>query len=533
MTDSDVDVVVVGAGLGGLTTTMFLAQQDVRVLLVERHPGTSLHPKAAGQNPRTMELLRIGGIADEVRHTSDIRGQQGDFTIRVAESIGGKVLHTFAESLDELVGATAAATPMPWALVAQDRMEPILLANASKHGAQVRYGTELVDFAQDDGGVTVRLRDRETAAERTVRATYLVAADGPHSGVRQRLGIERYGHGTLARFVGVIFEADLTSVLPPGSTGWYYLRNPHFTGNFGPTDRPNRHTFFVEYSPERGDRAEDFTPRRYVELIRLAVNQPDLEPELLDIQEWEMAAHIAHRWRDGRVFLVGDAAKVTPPTGGLGGNAAIGDGFDLAWKLAAVIGGEAGVGLLDSYEPERKFAAELVVGEALHVYAARMAPHLLDQVPPGVGYGETILGYRCRSGAVVLDDDPALVEDPLHPSGRPGFRAPHQWLTRDGERISTVHLFGAGWVLLAGAEGAEWCDAARRAADELGVRLVAYRLGDELLDPAGTLPELYGLGAAGASLVRPDGVVAWRTDAAGAGRAGRVLRDVLGRVLSR
>ncbi|MGW5440406.1 aklavinone 12-hydroxylase RdmE [Nocardia asteroides] len=512
--DVDVDVVVSGAGLGGISTAMFLACRGIRVLLVERHAGTSILPKAAGQNPRTMELLRFGGIADKIVAAEDIRGTQGDFTIKIAETVGGKVLHTFAESFEELVGATEACTPMPWGMAAQDKVEPVLLEHARNNGAEVRFHTELVSFEQHADSVTVTLRDRDTECETSVRARYLVAADGPESMVRAKLGIARNGLGILAHFVGVIFEADLSSVLPAGSTGWYYLQNAAFTGTFGPTDRPDRHTFFVRYDPAAGQTPDEFTPQRCTELIRLAVNAPELTPVLLDIQAWEMAALIAERWRDGRVLLVGDAAKVTPPTGGLGGNTAIGDGFDVAWKLAAVLNGEAGSGLLDSYEPERRGIAELVVGESLSIYAERMAPELIGQVPEGRGTAEVVLGFRYRSDAM-LDPDcgPDVVEDPLRPSGRPGFRAPHLWIDVDSERRSTIDLFGDCWTLLAGSRESGWAAGASPIAKEMSVRLRTYSVGADIVDVDGDFHRLYGISPLGASLIRPDGIIAWRSAA--------------------
>jgi 2-polyprenyl-6-methoxyphenol hydroxylase-like FAD-dependent oxidoreductase len=531
--DTEVDVLVVGGALGGLSAAMFLARRGVRVLLVERHGGTSIYPKAAGQNPRTMELLHIGGVAEEVMGAADIRGRQGDFTIKIAETVGGKVLHTFAESFQELIGATELCSPMPWALAAQDRVEPILLAQAEKHGAISHFCTELRSFDQDGEGVTARLRRRTDGQLQVVRARYLVAADGPASMIRERLGILRHGYGTLAHFVGVIFEADLSAVLPPGSNGWYYLQNPKFTGTFGPTDRPDRHTFFVQYDPARGESAEQYTADRCTELIRIAVGAPELVPTLLDIQAWEMAAHIADRWRDGRVFLIGDAAKVTPPTGGLGGNTAIGDAFDVAWKLASVLKGDAGQGLLDSYERERKLVADLVVGESLSIYAQRLAPHLIGSVPEGRGTAEVVLGFRYRSDAVIIDDDdPAPVEDPLRPSGRPGFRAPHGWVRHGDTRLSVVNLFGDGWVLIAGTDGGGWCDAARQLETELVIRLDAYAVDTHLVDLDGVLVADYGISSAGASLVRPDGIIAWRTSSRPDDAVTR-LRDVLTRVLAR
>lgn len=531
MNDYEADVLVVGAGLGGLSTAMFLARQGVRVLVVERRSGLSPYPRAAGQNPRTMELLRIGGVADEVTRASDIRGAQGDFVIRIVQSVRGEVLRTVSESFSDMVALTEPCTPAGWAMLSQDKIEPILLTEAERHGGAIRFATELRSFQQDPGGVTAVLRGPE--GEYELRTRYLVGADGNRSPVREALGIQRYGHGTLSRMVGMIFDADLSDLMDPGATGWYYLHHPRFTGTFGPTDQPGRHTFFVEYDPDKGESLADFTPERCTEFIRLALEAPELRPELVDIQGWEMAARIAERWRDARVFLVGDAAKVTPPTGGMSGNAAIGDGFDLGWKLGAVLRGHAGPALLDTYEDERKVAAELVVSEALALYAQRMAPDMADVWDKSAGYAETLLGFRCRSTAVLAtDDDPARVENPLTPSGRPGFRAPHVWVRRDGERLSTVDLTGDDWTLLVGELGEDWSAAARTAAEELGVPVRVHRVGTDFTDPRNGVPDSYGIGKAGASLIRPDGIVAWRTDEQ-ASDATAVLDDVLRRVLDR
>ncbi|MFD9967439.1 aklavinone 12-hydroxylase RdmE [Streptomyces sp. NPDC059017] len=531
--DAEVDVLVVGAGLGGLSTTMFLARLGVRVLMAEKHPTTSIHPRAIGQNPRTMELLRLGGIAEQVQQVTDHRGAKGHFTTRVAETVRGEVLDTFEEGFDHLVATTAPCSPMPWALAWQDQLEPLMRARAVQDGALIRFGTALVSYEQDAHGVTAVLRDRESDAETTVRASYLVAADGDRSPVREGLGIARHGHGSLAHVVGTIFEADLSEVLPKDASGLYYLRNPHFSGIFIGSDRPERHTFLVEYDPGRGESAEDFTHDRCVELVRIGLDAPDLEPKVLDIQRWEMAARIAERWRAGRVFLVGDSAKVVPPTGGLGGNTAIGDGYDLAWKMSAVLTGQAGPGLLDSYETERGLVARLVMDESMHLYASRLAPHLKDRMAEPAGYAEVILGFRYRSNAVLVDDgDPHRVESPARPSGRPGFRMPHVWVRRAGQRISTVDLFGSGWLLITGEDGAGWTEWALGAGDELGVPVQVHGLATDLSDPGGELAERFGIGTGGASLIRPDGVVAWRT-ATSPDDPAATLRDVLARVLSR
>ncbi|MEV6602614.1 aklavinone 12-hydroxylase RdmE [Kutzneria sp. NPDC051319] len=523
-------VLVVGAGLAGAATSMFLADRGIESLVVERHPGTSLHPKASGQNPRTMELLRTAGVVEQTLAANPFTGG-GAFEIKIAASARGPVFRTIVAGDDSRLWDSL--SPLPMGMATQVQMEPIMLGRAKELGTRVRFDTELVSFEQDTLGVTARLVHRPTGTLSQVRADYLVAADGHRSPIRERLGIGRHGWGSLSHHAGVVFDTDADR-LADITGSLYYLQHPEFTGVFGSTDVPGRFIFAVEYDPARGESIDDFTPERCTSLIRLGLDDPSLKVELRTVQAWEMAARVADTFRSGRVFLAGDAAKVTPPTGGLGGNTAIGDGFDVAWKLAAVLNGQAGPGLLDSYDEERRAVAELVVAESLANYVDRLAPQLRGEaVPEPVGYMEVVFGIRQRSEAVLIDDeDPVLVEDPLKPSGRPGFRAPHVTLTRDGAEVSTVDFFGRDWVLLTGAEGGVWHEAAKHVADRLGIAVRTVGLGPDLTDPEDRLVEAYGIGNGGASLVRPDGVVAWRTDFEVADAAG-TLQTVLSRLLDR
>ncbi|HEX3787313.1 MAG TPA: FAD-dependent oxidoreductase [Pseudonocardiaceae bacterium] len=528
--DELTQVLVVGAGLAGLSTAMFLARRGVDVVVVERHASTSPHPRASGQPPHTMELLRVAGIADEVRAASF--GLDQGLVIRIAESVHGRVFTTIMQNYADF--DTSALSPAPWGMATQDRVEPIMAARAELSGASIRFSTEVVGVEQDADGVSVRLLDRWSERLSTVRADYLVAADGHRSPIRERLGIARHGPGSLGSLVGVLFEAELTRPTDEGAAALYYLRNKHFTGAFGRTAEENRYIFACDYHPERGESLADFTQQRLTELIRIALDEPDLAPHLLSVQSWEMAARVAEKFRVGRIFLAGDAAKVTPPTGGLGGNTAIGDGYDLGWKLAAVLHGEAGAGLLDSYQPERRPYAEQVVNLSLHNAKARLNPELdLTGLPEPLDMFELSFGYRVRSEAVLIsDNDPAPAEDPHRPSGRPGFRAPHVRLLRDGVELSTIDLFGDGWVLLTAEAGGLWHEAARHTASRLGVPLVSHGLGADLADPDGLLTERYGIDSSGASLVRPDGVIAWRCEREPADPAG-ALRTALSQLLCR
>jgi putative polyketide hydroxylase len=504
-------VLVVGAGLGGLSASMFLAREGVDVLTVERHAGTSIHSRAAGQNWRTMELFRWAGIDEDVLRASP-RASQG-LRITVATSLAGQVFHRIAEDGSEF--DVSATTTLPHGMAGQDVVEPIMLAAAEKAGARVRFRTELTGLTQDAGGVSATLRDRDTGEETAVRADYVVAADGGRSGIRQALGIAAEGPGALSHCLGVVFDADLGDRVKAGVTDLFYLQNAEFTAGLSNTDVAHRYVFAPDYHPERGESPDDFPPGRLVAMIRTATDLPGLDPRIVWTGSWEIAARIADRFRAGRVFLAGDAAKVTPPSGGQGGNTAVGDGADVAWKLAAVLRGEAGDALLDTYEAERRPIARMIVDMSLHNLKERMHPDLdVSGLTKAEDPLAAVLGFRYRSTAVLTEepDDGARVEDVRAPTGRPGFRAPGM--------ASTVDLLGHSWVLLCAGDGSRWSAAAAGT----GVAWHAVE--------GGEFAAKYGLSAGGASLVRPDGIVAWRAKEPVADPAAE-LKRVLDAVLSR
>jgi hypothetical protein len=261
------------------------------------------------------------------------------------------------------------------------------------------------------------------------------------------------------------------------------------------------------------------TEQDCVRYVREALGAPDLPVEIEDVQQWNAAAEWAERLQTGRILLAGDAAHVMPPTGGYGGNTGVHEAHNLAWKLAYVLDRRADPGLLDTYEPERLPVARLTVQQAYTRYVTRLDPTLgTDGLDPLVDDAQIDLGYRYRSAAISPDgapDDGADWEDPHHPTGRPGFRAPHVPLRRAGTELSTLDLIDRDPVLLTGPGGASWVDASTRASSELSTRLEVHRIGaSDLSDPHGRFTEAYGVDPAGAALIRPDGFVAWRAPAA-------------------
>jgi hypothetical protein len=380
-------------------------------------------------------------------------------------------------------------------------LEPILRERALELGASVRNRTEAVGVDQDDDGVTVTLRDLDSGDERRVRAQYVVAADGNRSPMRARLGIGMRGYGQMSRSITIYFRADCAELLRDRNQGVIYVHNPELRGFFR-LDRTGGTGFLVINTVGRDvtqDSAVDvqsgLTHERAREYLRTAIGA-DIPMEIVDVSNWHAEANWAERLQAGRVFLAGDAAHVVPPNGGFGGNAGVQDALNLAWKLAAVIKGEAGPALVDTYETERLPLSRLIVEQAYTRYATRVVPERgTDDVEPAVPDIELEIGLVMRSPVILGEDggDGVLHLPPSALDGRPGTRAPHVVL--DDSR-STLDLLGSGFVVLRPASDAvdDW---APPGATSHVIDGEAFALA-------------YGLSAGGATLVRPDGVVAWR-----------------------
>src|SRR5215208_1661787 len=504
MPDEEVNVVIVGGSLVGLTTAMLLGHHGVPSLSVERHAGTAIHPRAGHFQLRTMELLRQLGLEERVRTKSRETYSETGGIIAV-ESLAGRELATYVKELNEGVEGFS---PTVRVFINQDVLEQLLHKRALELGATVRSRTEAIDIKQDDDGVTVTLRDLDSGDESKVRARYVVAADGSRSPMRRRLGIGMRGYGQLSRSITIYFRADCAELLRDRNQGVFYVHNPKLRGFFR-IDRTGGTGFLVINTVGEdvtNDSAIDvqtgLTEERALEFLRTAIGT-DMPMELVDIAPWQAEANCAERLQAGRVFLAGDAAHVVPPNGGFGGNTGVQDAHNLAWKLAWVLRGWAGEELLDTYEVERLPLCELMVRQAYTRYATRVVPERgTDGVEPAVPDIELEIGLVMRSPAILSEDgdDGVLHLPPSELDGRPGTRAPHVWLGADR---STLDLFGSWFVVLlpAGPDVDAW---------------VPQGASAHVID-AEPFADAYGLTAGGATLVRPDGVVAWR----GRGHAGR------------
>ena len=464
-----------------------------------------------------MELLRQMGLEDRVRAKSAETYSPTGGIIAV-ESLAGRQLATYVHELNEGVEGFS---PTVRVFINQDVLEPILRERALELGATLRNRTEAAALDQDDDGVTVTLRDLDSGDESTVRAPYVVAADGNRSPTRARLGIGMRGHEDLSRSITVYFRADCADLLRDRNQGVIYVHNPELRGFFR-LDRSGGTGFLVINSVGADvtqDSAVDvqsgLTKERALQYLRTAIGT-DMPMEIVDVANWRAEATCAERLRDGRVFLAGDAAHVVPPNGGFGGNMGIQDALNLAWKLAAVVKGEADPALLDSYEAERLPLCDLNVEQAYTRYATRVVPERgTDGEQPPIPDIELEIGLVMRSPVIMSDgeDDGALHLAPAALDGRPGTRAPHVVLS-DGR--STLDLFGSEFALLrAAGDGVD---------DWAPPGVSSHVIDDE------SFARNYGLSAGGATLVRPDGVIAWRSrGSAGRGEIESALATALAR----
>ncbi|MFL4477618.1 FAD-dependent oxidoreductase [Paeniglutamicibacter sp. ORCA_105] len=578
----DTDVLVVGTGPMGATTALALATYGVRTTMISQWSWLANTPRAHITNQRAVEVLRDLGIEDEAKKYAVPWDQMGD-TLFTTSLAGPEIARMRAWGTgDDRQGDYVTASPCTMLDIPQTQMEPLLVKNAAERGAKVAFSTKYLGHTQDDHGVTVRLLNRASNQEYTVRARYLVGADGAKSQIAEEIGLEIVGHTARAGTAYVRFRADLSSYVAHRPSILHWIMNP--AANFGEIGMGllravNPWDEWIAgwgFDIEAGE--PDLTHERVIEQIRTLVGDPDLEPEIEGTSIWYVNQQHALTMAKGRVFCGGDATHRHPPSSGLGSNTCIQDAFNLAWKLAYVVKGHAGHGLLETYSPERAPVGAQIVARA-NQSRLDYAPlrecfdtsdpngsepsiehglaRLKAATPEGVELRARVakalelknhefnaqgveLNQRYTSSAVVPDADATVetfqrdAELHVQPTTRPGAKIPHAWLVgADGHRISTLDVTGRGrFTLVTGLAGQAWKEAAKQLKLDFLDTVVTGETGYE--DPYAAWAKVREVHEAGALLIRPDGYVAWRhsTPVWQTAQAEELLRSALQTVLS-
>ena len=572
----ETDVLIVGAGPAGAATAVFLGNHGVRSLMISRHGGTAETPRAHITNQRAMEALRDAGLEEQcMKQASPSAHIEHSFWLR--SMAGEELARTWAWGNDpRRSGDYAMASPCLMSDLPQTRLEPILATEAARLGVDVRFGWELQSFEQDDEGVTAIIVERLSGQPVTVRARYMVGADGARSRVVERLGLPLVGLHGLGSVFNILCDVDLSrhvehrhgslySVIQPGSSYWAPVAVFRMV-------RPWNQWLVGLIVPQAAGKPEP-TEEDFEERIRESIGDDSLLIKILSTSMWTINDVYAERYAEGRIFCMGDAVHRHPPTNGLGSNTCIQDAFNLAWKLALVVQGKAGPALLDSYGAERQPVGQQIVaranksflqnntvwdllgggtrtvmepGEHAAVFDTREGRATLRAEVDRMKYEYHAHGVEMQrsyaSGAVIPDGspEPEVGEDSelvYRPNTRPGSVLPHVWLNHrsPGRRISTLDVAGKGrFMLFTGPGGEAWRDAARQAAAATGIDMGATSIGAfcDYEDPYGWWADYAGTDEDGAVLVRPDHIVAWRAQKVPGDPAGALtaaLRTILAR----
>ena len=585
MADITTEVLIIGTGPAGSATAALLSSYGIENIAINRYRWLANTPRAHITNQRTMEVLRDLGpaVEDEAYLFATHQDLLGENIF--CESLAGEEIgrmkswgnHPLSRA-EHLMSSPTKMNDLP-----QTFMEPLLFKTACQRGTQARMSTEYLSHAQDASGVTTTCRDRLTGKELTIRSKYLVGADGGKSLVADHAGLPFEGKMGVGGSMNILFKADLSKYVAHRPSVLYWVMQPGAdVGGIGMglvrMVRPWNEWLIVWGYDINGPEPE-VTPEFATGVARQLVGDPNLEIELLSANVWTVNNRYATRTTNGRVFCMGDAIHRHPPSNGLGSNTSIQDAFNLAWKLAMVLKGQAGERLLDSYNDERAPVAKQIVtranqsiaefgpifeslGMGMGVDPVQMQKNLnarTEGTEAGERQREAIrkaiafkkyefdahgveMNQRYRSAAVVTDGqiEPAFTLDAdLHyqPTTWPGARLPHAWVYRrdSGAAVSTLDLCGHGrFTLLTGLGGEAWVQAAAEVSQDLGLDITAHVIGPRqtYIDHSGDWARASEIRDSGCLLVRPDHHVCWRAETASPSAKAdllRVLRSVLAR----
>jgi 2,4-dichlorophenol 6-monooxygenase len=564
MADMTTDVLIIGTGPAGSATAALLSTYSIENMAINRYRWLANTPRAHITNQRTMEVLRDLGREVEEEAYMHAAGQDLMGENVFCESLAGEEIgrmkswgtHPLSKA-EHLLSSPTFMNDLP-----QTFMEPLLFKTACSRGTQARMSTEYLSHVQDAEGVTTTCLDRLSGKEFTIRSKYLVGADGANSLVASNEGLEISGAMGVGGSMNILFKADLSKYVAHRPSVLYWVMQPGAdVGGIGMglvrMVRP-WNEWLIVWGYDINEPAPEVDAQMATDVARQLVGDPELEIELISANTWTVNNAYAEKMSSGRVFIMGDAAHRHPPSNGLGSNTSIQDSFNLAWKLAAVLKGEAGQGLLESYNTERAPVAKQIVTRA-NKSIAEFGPIFEALGMTGGTDVEKIkanmdarcdttaaaeeqraalrdaiafkkyefdahgveMNQRYNSDAIVTDGqmEPDFALDPdLHyqPTTWPGARIPHVWLfDAEGGKHSTLDITGGGnFTLLTGLGGEAWVEAAAKVGAALGISLKAHVIGPRqtYVDHVGDWARAREIGDSGCILVRPDQHVCWRQE---------------------
>jgi 2,4-dichlorophenol 6-monooxygenase len=571
----ETDVLIVGSGPAGASAALALSTYGVPNIVVTRYASLADTPRAHITNQRTMEVLRDLGVEQDVVARATPQHLMGNTTF--CTSLAGEELGRVRSwGNDPLVQAAHdLASPTRMCDMPQHLMEPVLVDAAVARGTHLRFSTVYKSFVQDADGVTVTVEDRLRGDEYTIRAKYLIGADGGRSKVAEDAGLPMGGQMGVAGSINIVFDADLSEYTAHRPSTLYWVLAPGATvGGIGAglvrNVRPwNEWMIVWGYDVTAG--APDLTTEYAESIVRRLVGDDEIPVTIKSSSAWTVNEMYAETYSNGRVFCAGDATHRHPPSNGLGSNTSVQDAYNLAWKLRLVLDGTASPKLLDTYTAERAPVGRQIVtranksiGETAPIFEALdgLSPQSPEQLWANIAarkdateaaekqrarLREAIafkvyefnahgvdLNQRYVSDAVVPDgtEDPGFERDPeLHhqPSSRPGAKLPHAWITAGNRTLSTLDAAGQGrFTLFTGIGGDCWV----RAAEAVGLDIATAVIGpgQQYEDPYGDWARLSEVSDSGVLLVRPDGYVAFRY-ATAVRNAEELLEDAVRRIL--
>ena len=556
----ETDVLIVGSGPAGGAAALSLSTLGIPNIMITKYRWTANTPRAHITNQRTMEIFRDLGIESQVLADASPHEIIGDtvFCTSIAGEEIGRI-RTWGTSPDREADYRL-ASPSLTCDIPQTYLEPILVKNAAARGTQARFSTEYLAHAQDADGVSVQARDRLTGQVLTIRAKYLIGADGARSMVAADLGLPMEGQMDIAGSMNITFTADISRYVSHRPSVLYWVIQPGSNvGGIGAglvrMVRP-WNEWLIVWGYDISQPAPVVDEAAATQIVRSLLGLPDLDVEITGTSLWGNNELYATHLQSGRVFCAGDAVHRHPPSNGLGSNTSIQDSYNLAWKLAAVLRGQAGPALLDTYSAERAPVARQIVlrankssrefvqlFDALGVTGAKDEAEMIAGIeerkantPQGAAKRAAIaramelkhyefnahgveFGQFYQSTAIVGDGSarPAPARDPelyYQHSTVPGSRLPHAWVGSSTHKVSTLDLAPADrFTLITGIAGEAWAAAAEKVAHDLGVPLQAVVIGPgrEVSDIYFDWGRLREVGEDGALLVRPDKHIGWRS----------------------